>query len=51
MSWQEGITSDWHFAAQLIYTAVGIAFPYVGLAVGFVDIIWGNDIFNDGFKK
>lgn len=49
-NWREGNISTAHFLTQLLYTGVGIFFPYVGLAAGFIDIIWGNDIFNDGSK-
>ena len=33
---------------ELLYTGIGILFPEVALVAGFIDLIWGNDIFNDG---
>jgi len=47
-NWREGNINTAHFLTQLLYTGVGVFFPYVGLAAGFIDMVWGNDIFNDG---
>ncbi|MBS1760033.1 MAG: RHS repeat-associated core domain-containing protein, partial [Bacteroidetes bacterium] len=49
-NWREGNINTNHFFTQLLYTSVGVFFPYVGLTSGFIDIIWGNDIFSDGLK-
>ena len=47
-NWRERNICTGHFLTQLLYTGVGIFFPEVALVAGFIDLIYVNEIFNDG---